>query len=48
VGITTAVTMIKAQAIINPVGIAIGWVYSDEWSVLRAVFLSIAAGILNY
>lgn len=40
--------MIAIQAVMNPVGIAIGWALSDSGSLTSGIFTSISAGTFLY
>lgn len=46
INISTA--MIAIQAIMNPIGIAIGWALSDSGSLVCGIFTSISAGTFLY
>jgi hypothetical protein len=39
-----ATIMITIQAIMNPVGIMIGWLLSNQGDIVRGIFESISAG----
>jgi zinc transporter 1/2/3 len=48
VDIKTSTIMILIQAIMNPVGVAIGWILSDEGNLVTGIFMSISAGTFVY
>lgn len=39
--------MIAIQAVMNPIGIMIGWILSDQGDLIRGIFESISAGKEN-
>ena len=38
--------MIAIQAIMNPIGIGIGWILSNQGNLVTGIFESISAGII--
>jgi len=48
VDVKTATIMIAIQAVMNPLGILIGWILSNQGNVITGVFQSISAGTFLY
>lgn len=48
VDLTMSTIMIAIQAIMNPIGVAIGWMLSDQGNLVTGIFMSISAGTFVY
>lgn len=48
VDLKTSTIMIAIQAVMNPIGVAIGWILSDQGNLITGIFMSISAGTFIY
>lgn len=48
VDLTMSSIMIAIQAVMNPVGVGIGWILSDQGDLVTGIFMSISAGTFIY
>lgn len=45
---TTSTYMIMIQAVMNPIGIGIGWIMADKGPIYTGIFVSISVGTFIY